>query len=168
MKRMSCLFLIICAGCGEESYTSLSVAQAHEFAFSQQVLQAAGGSSVVVCGPAKGKQLFADDRSRWTNDKVADGRIAFVSRAQPDIIYRDIGPVRSATVDGGEVRVMYPGPMAPFGVWVVMYKETGVVETHNLSVRSDGKILDLWTSNKPPIGTLPSRMFAFTSDCMKV
>jgi hypothetical protein len=124
-----------------------------------------------VCGPASGKGLFGTDGYKeWQTDGITSGRLIFVSGSDnsgPNVIFRDVsGSYTSSLLDGAEVKFIPVDAVGSGGMWIVSYASTGITETHNL-VLNNGRLLDLWTSNKPTsaLGTPSAKIF--TSNCVR-
>lgn len=80
-----------------------------------------------------------------------------------DVIYRDVtGRYASSHDAGAEIFRILTGKGQ---TWVVSYRQTGVVETHNIT-EIEGNLIDLWTNNKPvsPVG---AKANLFRAQCIR-
>jgi hypothetical protein len=83
---------------------------------------------------------------------MKDGRLAFFSGDEPDVIFRDAtGKYTSAVKDGGIVIRVSGNDQSAESAWTISYQSTGVTETHNITRLPDGGLVNFWTSNKPPV-----------------
>ncbi|MFD1612077.1 hypothetical protein ACFSCW_09720 [Sphingomonas tabacisoli] len=121
---------------------------------------------LLVCGGSKGVALFTNEM-KWSSDGITDGRFIFAGvDNDPDVIFQDAyREFISSKEDGGMV-THYAGKPGGLGMWLVVYAETGVTETHNLIQLDSGQIMDLWTVNKPGM-TVPANAKLFTSFCTR-
>ena len=123
---------------------------------------------VALCGPAVGKAFYVDyNEQRWVDDGISKGRLVFVREqsGKHDLLFKDAtGRYVKASDDGGEVRLIYTAGNGEDRSFSVIYPDTGVVETHNITSDLNGGKVDLWTSNKPVV-IGPARTASFVSRC---
>jgi len=175
VKKWAILPTLLLAACGaneksKEVDTTFDGRMASQ-AIDQSPISLARLKIHAVCGPSSGKGLFGEDHyQEWQSDSITSGRLIFVSGADdtgPNVIFRDVsGTYTSALLDGAEVKFIPPTVAGAAGVWIISYASTGVSETHNL-VLSQGKLLDLWTSNKPTSALGTPSVKIFTSNCVR-
>lgn len=120
-----------------------------------------------VCGPSTGRGFYGDDHySEFQADSISDGRLVFFAGSDntgPNVAFRDAGgQYIFALQDGGDVRIVD----SEARMWVISYPSTGVVETHNF-FNEDGKLVDMWTANKPAISSWQPSARVFMSRCFR-
>ena len=124
-----------------------------------------------VCGSSVGSSLFLDDLEQgFVDDSIKDGIIIFASRGdgRPEVLSRDVfKKLIVASEDGAVIRRLGETDTDPQGVWSLEYPATGVVISYNLASDGSGGLVNLWTQNKPLVGTLPPRTSTFLSTCVR-
>ena len=128
-----------------------------------------GAKILAVCGSSKGVSLYSDELAKgFEDDGITGGVIVFASRqdGRPEVLSRDITKqMIVASEDTAEISRIGEKSTDATGVWVLQYPSTGVVISYNLSPSADGKLLNIWTQNKPAVGPLPPRTSTFLSRC---
>lgn len=129
----------------------------------------AGTKVLAVCGSSSGSSLFSDQLEKgFEEDGITDGVIVLAVRqdGRPEVLSRDFTKeMIVASEDGAQVTRIGKKYGDSTGVWVLQYPSTGVVISYNISTDADGKLLNLWTQNKPAVGPLPPRTSTFLSRC---
>jgi hypothetical protein len=129
----------------------------------------AGTKVLAVCGISVGSSLFSDQLEKgFEEDGISDGVIVLAERqdGRPEVLSRDFTKeLIVASEDGAQVTRIGKKYNDSTGIWVLQYPSTGVVISYNISTDADGKLLNLWTQNKPAVGPLPPRTSTFLSRC---
>lgn len=172
MRKLAIFALVCLSACSDSGRTpSIDQTLSREQAvLAQREAEAIAQRDIsvrFVCGASAGRGYFLDDAGgNWVEDGITDGRLVFVTDANganPNVYFRDTGGrYISARDGGGEISVVQ---IAGGSVWMISYPSTGVVETHNIA-NSDGRILDLWSANKPHTALGGPRVQAFTAYCV--
>lgn len=154
MRQLAAVLFVLASACSAGSTDEDGIDQTFTAQMAGQALEAAIPNSSelkihAICGPSAGTGLYSnDDFQAMQSDGISNGRSIFYSAtddSEPNLLFRDAGgEYLSAIDDGGSVEVIGPDR----NIWVVRYPTTGVVEVHNL-IKEDGRLLDLWTANKP-------------------
>ena len=124
---------------------------------------------LAVCGASTGGGVYLDNLDEaFDEDGISSGQIIFVEDADgnPNILSRDALPeLIVASEDGGVVNRISGREPSGLGLWTIVYPQTGVTVSHNLSGLIDGQLVDLWVQNKPPLHMLPARAQTFLAAC---
>ncbi|MBX9645073.1 MAG: hypothetical protein K2W91_13370 [Novosphingobium sp.] len=172
MRFITSLACLVVAACSSQPSEEISATWASEI--KQKVVAALPNARVsVVCGGSKGKFLWLDhpekEGAQWEDDGIDGGALAFLEDAKgPNIVVKDaalnFGDLRS---DGAEITVLHRDSDSPIiSTWVVAYRASGIVQTHNIVKSNTGQLVDIWTSNKPAAFG-PPRAFLFISNCVE-
>ena len=126
---------------------------------------------VAICGPSVGRILYLDrDVAKIEPDSIKDGVIAlgFDANGKPDVVHRDaFKKMIRVTEDSGEITFIPQPGDDNLGTWSIVFRATGIVESHSLVRKPTGDLYDLWTSTRNYGLTLP-RSLVFLSKCEAV
>lgn len=176
MRGLAILSLLGLAGCQDQLPRSAQPIDqrisSQQAAIAQREVEALAGGEIivrVVCGASAGKGFFLDTRSEgWVDDGITEGRIVFATvNNRPEVFFRDaMGRYINARQDGASINVIESSNDPQGSIWIILYAETGVVETHNISGLAPD-LINLWSVNKPQTMLGRARVQAFTANCAR-
>ncbi len=170
-KIIVAVALLLIVGCDEKSTNdqlpNFTALQAEDARRAVRALVDDRTPILAICGESKGRGFFGDKTDGgWVEDGIKDGRLVFLAGDDSDVVFRDTsGKFISARKDGGTVQRISGTGEDPVGSWLISYEATGITETHNVTRLPTGDLVDLWTSNKPPV-IMEANVKAFLARCV--